>query len=1202
MGFLWRMELFGRLRAVPEEASRHGAAPLTRFRSRKTGLLLAYLALYPQRVHRREALIDRFWPEDEPDAARHNLRNAISWLRRQLEPPGVPTAAVLQADRESIALNPAVVDSDVRAMDAALRQAERATLPSERGAALRQVVTISQAELLTGYDEEWVVQERGWRSELFFQSLDRLLGLLQEMGNLPAALEYACRGVAADPLREESHRELMRLYAATGQRDAALRQFRDLEALLRGELDAEPSVETRTLAEEIGRGVWPAAPCPAVRTEPARHNLPLPLTRLIGREAQATAVTALIGRKRLVTLIGPGGVGKTRLVLRVAEGLTDGFFHGVRLVDLAPVADAGLIASQIAAVLGVRESGPPQPALPTAATGAVGTHPGGPLLDALVDALRPREMLLLLDNCEHLAAGCARLTEALLSSCPGLKVLATSRTVLGVRGEQLYPVPPLSLPPETMPPSEALLASESVQLFAEQASLSLPDFRVTEENAAAIAAICRRLDGLPLAIELAAARVAALSPAQIAARLTDRLRLLTGSGGTAPTRHHSLAATLDWSHNLLAPPERALFRRLAVFTGGGTLAAIEAVCAGSGESHNVLDRLTTLVRSSLLEHQQVEGEARYRMLETVHEYARERLEEAGEADAVRAAHREWCLAWVARPDPGFSRWQEAMKREYGNLRAALAGAVERDEWDAALRLAVALGPLWRFGYQWIDGAAWLGRLLAVPEADVAPELRAQALTIAGKLAFYEGDAATARRCLEEGVAVLRARGMRRELIAPLRDLGVVLLNLLHDLPSATACGEELRSLCEEVGDRHGLLRAGEDLAAIRWVAGDYRRAHALRRAYLPLVRELLTSHTEGRCRWFWTPAFSAGLLGEFAEAIALMEESLRPPGNGAARRTVGPAPAATACHTAGFLARHEEWLTQVRRTWTGYTWKSELVAAGRLWFEHGAYEAARRYWEEALGLLHEVEGWNEALHVLNHLAHLARLQGRFDAAERYIGEGRRVAEARGHRRALADALREEGALASDRGDFAAACEPLEQSLSLCREIGHGWPTALGLGDLGVRALRAGDRDAARRLLDEAVALCDWMGRPQGNALALTQRAALHEVDGEVDAVRPLLLRALALRRHFAHRPGVAACLEGLAALPATGPARAARLLGAAEALRRSVGAAIPPPERPARDRRVVALRDSLGEAAFAAAWREGEAWSLEDAVRAAKEG
>jgi non-specific serine/threonine protein kinase len=499
-------------------------------------------------------------------------------------------------------------------------------------------------------------------------------------------------------------------------------------------------------------------------------QLPVSLTSFVGREAETEAVRRLLARTRLLTLTGAGGIGKTRLAVHVAALERSGFTHGVRLVDLSAVADGAALPRAVAAAVGVRES------------------PGKAWIDAVVETLRSRRLLLVLDNCERVVEACATFAETVLRHCPGLRLLVTSRTALGVSGELTWSVPPLGLPNAIPSPVEAVEAAApsieqiaecaAVRLFVDRATAVNPRFALTERNAATVAEICARLDGLPLAIELAAARVKVLSVEQIAARLGDRFRLLTGGSRTALPHHQTLRAAMEWSYALLEPSEQALFRRLGVFAGGCTMDAVEGVLstASSAEATNsvpatqysslsVLDGLTALVDKSLLVNRPAGSESRFEMLQTVRDFARERLGEAGEADAAGCSHFEY-FEGLAREADGHLRgeeqltWLSRVEREHDNLRAALDWCVAGGDADAAARglgMAAALGWFWYLRGHRQEGRNRLERSLASAPA-APPSIRARALAEAGHLALWAGDPAGARRRTEEACALARETG------------------------------------------------------------------------------------------------------------------------------------------------------------------------------------------------------------------------------------------------------------------------------------------------------------------------------------------------------------------------------------------------------------------------------------------------------------
>ena len=531
---------------------------------------------------------------------------------------------------------------------------------------------------------------------------------------------------------EEAHAALMRHYALSGRLERALAQYERLRAALFSKLGTRPTPMTRHLRDEIASGgLTTASPiAPSLREEESPgaygHNLPIPTTSFVGREREMVEVKRELAMTRLLTLTGPGGSGKTRLALEVGGDLIGAYPDGVWLVELAPLTEPGLVVQEVAGVLEVHE------------------RSGETLLDTLVDDLRSRRTLLVLDNCEHLVGGVARLAHELLRSCPDLRLLATSREALGEPGEINRLVQPLSLPNPGVTTAEELEGYGAARLFVERALYRPAAFALTPENAGAVAEICRRLEGIPLAIELAAARVGVLAVEQISERLSATLKVLTGGGRTLASRQRTLRDSLDWSHALLSEAERKLFGRLSVFAGGWTLEATEAVCFGEGVDRNeVLDLLGALVGKSLVvARTSPDGAMRYRMLEIIRQYATEKLQESGEADEVRGSHAAFflTLAEEAEPElegPQQGPWVEQLEGEHDNLRAALLWVLEREEGDLGLRFG---GALWRFwhdrGYV-SEGSRWLERVFAGgPEAAPA---RVRALEGLGWHLQLQGD-------------------------------------------------------------------------------------------------------------------------------------------------------------------------------------------------------------------------------------------------------------------------------------------------------------------------------------------------------------------------------------------------------------------------------------------------------------------------------
>ncbi|HET8630933.1 MAG TPA: helix-turn-helix domain-containing protein, partial [Thermomicrobiales bacterium] len=568
------------------------------------------------------------------------------------------------------------------------------------------------------------------------------------------------------------------------------------------ELSPEQTAELRTAALP---GAVGAGPGPGLAPHGASPGtLPTPPTPLLGREEAVAEVAALLreGEARLVTLTGPGGVGKTRLGLAVARALAPAYPDGAWLVALAPLADPALVPAAVAGALGVVEAG------------------GQPLLAGLAAHLRHRHLLLLVDNCEHLLSGLALVAE-MLAACPGLAVLATSRAPLGLAGEREYPTPPLALPDTGQPVSANGLGHyAATALFVQRARAVAPDYAPGEADLPAVAAICRRLDGLPLAIELAAARARLLPPAALLARLEHSLALLTGGPRDAPARQRTLRRTLDWSHALLTEPERALFRRLAVFAGGATLEDIAAVRevadAGPGD---MLDGVDGLMRASLLRRVGQGNEPRFMMLETIREYAAERLEDSGEAEDVRARHAAYYLALAERAEPHLwggadqRAWLDRLAAEHDNLRAALTWSEGRGDAGLALRLVAALGEFWLIAGHAAEGRRHLERALAATPAGPTM-LRARALACVGRLAIQQADRAGAVANLQAGLALFRDLGDDRWTAWTMAILGNAYLQL-GDRERGILLFEESLALSRGRGESWGTVR-GIPLALLAW--------------------------------------------------------------------------------------------------------------------------------------------------------------------------------------------------------------------------------------------------------------------------------------------------------------------------------------------------------------------------------------------------
>jgi len=848
------LTLFG-----PFTAQLADGTSLPQLRNRKGLRLLALLALRQGCDVERSWLAGTLWPESREEDALHSLRQLLSQMRRAL---GSEVARLCSPTTRTLRLELGGTSVDALAFDAAIARGDTASL--------EKAVALYRGPLLEGWTDEWVFQERQARELAYAQALERLTEVARAEGNHSAAARYITRAAAADPLRESAQRTLMEVLAASGDYAAATRVYRELRMLLHRELNAVPAPETTALYEAIrdetrrkaadvrGHALTPddekkqddasssLLTCPVSRT--ALRNppsLPQPLTPLVGREQEVAEIQSWLATARLVTLTGAGGVGKTRLAIQVAHKLAGDTleagpaFAGAAFVDLASSADVGLVPQRVAAALGVIE------------------EPGRPLLDTLLVALRPRQFLLVLDNCEHLAEACAALAQALLEGCSALRILATSRHALGLTGEVAWRVPSLSLPDAGgLQPFETLAQYSGIRLFVERARAAQPGFALTRQNVGAVLEVCHRLDGIPLAIELAAAWARALSVQQIASRLVDGFRLLRGGCRGLLPRHQTLAATFNWSWDLLSPAEQALLRRLSVFVGGWTLDEAEAVCGecgggsaerGTGELLGVdpsqlppdiphsdfLDLVTSLVDKSLAIYEAHDAAAtpdspRYRLLEPVRQYAAEQLLASEESETTRDRHRDYFLAWAEEVKPKLwhpdqSLWFRRLEVEHGNLRAALEWS--RASGDAAedLRLGVALSRFWDTYGHLREGRAHLEVALARMPSDLPHALRSDALIHAGWMAFAAGDHHAARSHYEAALAILREQGDQNTAYRVL-NLLALLATEEGDLSAARGLYEESLMLYQALGKPEPPCLTLANLGSLALRQGDFEAA------------------------------------------------------------------------------------------------------------------------------------------------------------------------------------------------------------------------------------------------------------------------------------------------------------------------------------------------------------------------------------------
>jgi len=1218
------IELLGTLRV------RQAQRQITRFRSQKTGGLLAYLAYYAHQTHSREVLIDLLWPQLELAAGRNNLSTALSSLRNQLEPPGVPAGAVLVADRASVGINLLALTTDVSLFETHLRSADQARNEAERVRSLAGAVEAYRGELLPGFFEEWVASERRRLADTYLLAIRQLVRLLENRGKLDDALGYARQAARSDPLSEEAHRDLIRLYLATGQPSAAVRQYHELEGLLAKEFGQLPSAATCQLLQEFlsqdggkarsdteaaarlkqaqhspdapsARQMAPRLPptaprgtvtflradfegsplckkretsdyqalvetfyellqrqsqhhggyevkeerdsfifafqsagealscavsvqkaldlqqgpqgrgsrnvrmavhtgdrqsrkddyqglalhnasrilaaghggqilCSETTAALLRHDLemgvdlidlgifqlrekdapehlfqvayagmlerrfpplntaigyastlPIQFTRFFGRASEMSRLQALLllPQTRLVTLLGPGGYGKTRLAVETAVRLLEPFSGAVWFACLADITDARLIPSVLMEALQLSRAGHLDP------------------MEQIVEALGRQPSLLILDNFEHLVEEGRQTLQTLLARVPSLACLVTSRRSLYLDGEEAHAfvVPPLSTPGRDLSP-EVLGAYQSVQLFVDRAQTVKPDFQLTTRNAAAVAELCTRLEGIPLALELAAARALVVTPAQMLAQMERRFDFLATRRYNVEERHRSLRAALDWSYALLPAELQEFFVQLSVFRGGWTLEAAETIC----EQPLALDYLAQLRECSLVlsEPSGCNREMRYCMLETLREYAGEKLP----VDKMEPLHRRHFYYFLALAE---SSGRDRYESEHDNLRVALAWSrretakAEKDRLavEPGLRLAALLGNFWYHRGYLSEGREQLADSLACAGADRLTATWASVLIAAGLLAVAQSDYAEAGALFEEALAIRRALGEKRGIIEVLIYEGIVAAAQSY-FSQAKARFEEGLAFYQEQGDRANIADALDKLTFVAFEQGYYEKARALAEQSMAIQQEL---GTVGALFW----------LGRLAAAE-------------------------------GDLAR------------------------------------AKTLYEECLASIQEHGDTQILPDILHNLGNVAHYQGDRTTARKRYGE----------------------------------------SLEICREIGNHFWEAINLRDLGTLAFDQGDEQTARTLYIES----------------------------------------LTIQRKLGDRLGVVETIEAMAELAAIGQETecAARLFGVAATVREQLGTPRQNDQHPLYDQRMARVQESMDKATFEAAWASGSRMTLEQAI------
>lgn len=847
--------------------------PEERWRLRRTRSLVKLLALAAGHRMHRDQVADTLWPESDPDASANNFHQTLHAARHALEPYG---PACLRLEEGLLSLTGArgqPPQVDVEQFEAAAAAARGSPDPL----AYQSALNLYPGDLLPEdlYDE-WILPRREALRRRYLGLLLELALVYETRQAYPPAVETLERLLFADRANEEAHIALMRLYALSGKPAQALRQYQALREALRADLETDPCEAATRLYEDIQAHRFPPArvsPPDVSSHHPPPHNLPVHLTSFIGREAQIAEVARLVTTHHLVTLTGAGGMGKTRLALQAAKELTDDFPDGVWLVDLAPVIDPAFVPDAVASIFEVHSA------------------TGQRLVQTLREYFASKCLLLILDNCEHVIDAVAELSASLLQGCPGLSILTTSREILDVEGEFIFRCPSLTLPDfSPMHPSTFVMkqaeASEAVQMFVDRAAAAAPGFCLTEKNAAVLIKICRCLDGIPLAIELAAARLRISSLEEMAGHLDDVFGFLTGSRRSAQPRHKTLKALIEWSYQLLSPGEQALLRQLSVFAGGWTLPAAEALAIGNGiEPGEALDRMGQLVDKSLILVETTQaGGNRYHILETIRQYANEKLVEAGEYRMARDHHLAFFSHLAQQADPPDSNqytgpvWAQRLINEVDNIRVALEWSLETNI-ELGLRLGISFYEVAPMALL-IETGNWLERLLEAEATERAKPgiqsdevqyrlLRGEAFLYVGMTSYLWGMRDRSERALRRSVAIFEAIGEPAEYWIPASRMELGTLLICTDPEQARLYLENSRDTVIRRGERDRLPGFDRKLVALYLYTGDLNPARQFAEEDLQVCREM-NFLAPGASEWAGHAAF---FMGDFDRAIAYYQQA-----------------------------------------------------------------------------------------------------------------------------------------------------------------------------------------------------------------------------------------------------------------------------------------------------------------------------------------
>lgn len=1044
---MWRAELLGKVLLRSGEEVAHP------FRERKVGVLLAMLALQERSRLTREQILEFLWPEESPELSRNRLRVTLHRLRRILEPPEVVPGSILKADRATILISPAVLTSDVVDFITALNEAQGLLEPSERRPHLERALSLYGGEFLPGYDSEWVIREREHLAHRHFQALRRLTRDLFVLGSLEQGAALALQAVALEPLNEEARFDLIRIYAGMGEISQALRHYEAYREMLAEEMGAKPAAVTQKLASLLMAKQAQSAPeishsviTPGIDTlsseirgvnESAalvRTRLPSRMTRFFGREEEIDSLRALLSpdqQTRFVTLLGPGGVGKTRTALETAERMKELYHDRVFFTALADVSVPLQLGDALLTALGLPASGKLE------------------AFSQVVAALVEAPALLILDNLEQLLPAIGTQLNHLVEEVPSLRILVTSRRNVGIEAEWEYAISPFLIHDKDLW-LESLRQSPAIALFLDRARASRSEFTLTESNAEDVVWICRQLEGLPLAIELAAARVRTMNVREMRTMLEVGYGWFMDAPGRKVGRHHSLRAAIEWSYDLLSPSHQRCFEALSVFAGGFTQEAAAQVCADLfSSSAEVILTLEGLSSDSLLTvREDSDGRMRLAMLETLRAFGLEKLEKNGQEHVIRNRHLVWCAGHVESETGKNINRSTLFNNEMANLRAALDYGL-RDEASTeekifASRMAVRLPEHWLTHGMLEEGKSYLRRILSL---SAVKDVHAIACAGASSLAIRQGEYEEAAEFAIQGLDCAEHNQDKGSLAGCLVNLGKVSFHQ-GDYPSAQARFDEALSLCERLESPLMLAECLIQLGLVAWYQAGHEKARKYVERALEIYRGQESEGGKADCL-LWLGNIVRD-KGDLAAGEALFLEAL--PIYNALQDRHG---IAKTYHDLGFIAiyqgeyqtaqiRFDEALIRFREIGERHGSAATLRNMAELNMQQEKYEEAHVLLMEALHIYRKMGERRGIAFTLHNLSTIEQQFGRIEEALTLINEALLIDEEIGNPAGVAQRLRQIASLYLQRAELTLAEAPLITALSIQNKIGNLSEVALTL--------------------------------------------------------------------------------------------------------------------------------------------------------------